>query len=48
LHLPRIDGLFLRRLPGAGRIPLGEILRGRYGGALGRFLRTLERRDTKI
>jgi peptidoglycan/xylan/chitin deacetylase (PgdA/CDA1 family) len=35
----RISGEFVRRLPGRGRVPLREILRARYAGAMRRWSR---------
>ena len=36
-HVARIDGFYLRRLPGSGRLPLTRILRERYRTSLSRL-----------
>lgn len=37
LYVTRIDGRYLRRLPGVGRVPLSRVLRTRYRGSASRF-----------
>jgi peptidoglycan/xylan/chitin deacetylase (PgdA/CDA1 family) len=37
LYVTRVDGRYLRRLPGAGRVPLSRVLWTRYRGSASRF-----------